>query len=616
MQSPKQNFVQTILSSTGRTHGLEGYAAPVASRFHKVFQRLVFSGSAIALLFSFLVVGVVPANCQAQASVAPGTEAQTSATQPATTPPTDAQASAPSRQPVSFDQVITTMVQRERFFVAQIRHLHPLIETYIQDLKGSKDEPALAGDHYFVGKLEISEGAGETTFKKDVHTSFMSKLTSLFQVNFLPLGFAQMVLLDTDFQAQNYNFVFVRREFLGQVRCLVIDVQPKAKSANGKFMGRIWVEDRDFNIVRFNGTYIAHQHHHAYFHFDSWRLNIRPGVWLPAFIYSEESGTATEERHFHFKSQTRLWGYDVQRLRGAQEFTEIEVDPEEGVKDASSGQQDASPIESERRWEHQAEDNVLERLQNIGLLAPPGDVDKVLVTVINNLLVTNNLDIEPAVRARVLLTTPLESFTVGHTIVVSRGLLDVLPDEASLAMVLAHELAHIVLGHSLDTELAFSDRMFFPDVDAFERFEFRRSPSDEEAADVKAMELLEKSPYKGKLGNAGLFLKQLQQSAPLLKNLITPRLGNRLIAGQDTRMSALLNSAPQLEPAKTDQIAALPLGGRVSVDPWTDRIELVKTPPLSLVSAREKLPLEVTPFFPFLKYAKDNQSSTASTSSP
>lgn len=230
----------------------------------------------------------------------------------------------------------------------------------------------------------------------------------------------------------------------------------------------------------------------------------------------------------------------------------------------------------ERRWEHQAEDNVLDRLQNIGLLAPPGDVDKVLTTVINSLLVTNNLDIEPTVRARVLLTTPLESFTVGHTIVVSRGLLDVLPDEASLAMVLAHELAHIALGHSLDTELAFSDRMFFPDIDAFERFEFRRSPSDEQAADVKAMELLEKSPYKGKLGNAGLFLKQLQQSAPVLKNLITPRLGNRLIAGQDTRMSALLNASPQLEPAKTDQIAALPLGGRISIDPWTDRIELLK----------------------------------------
>src|SRR5205807_5518038 len=98
----------------------------------------------------------------------------------------------------------------------------------------------------------------------------------------------------------------------------------------------------------------------------------------------------------------------------------------------------------------------------IGLVAPEGEVDKVLQTVVNNLMVTNNLDVQPEVRCRVLLTSPLESFTIGHTTVVSRGLLDVLPDAASLAMLVAHELGHIALGHSLDDRLAFNDRLFFP----------------------------------------------------------------------------------------------------------------------------------------------------------
>src|SRR6202021_1435949 len=94
------------------------------------------------------------------------------------------------------------------------------------------------------------------------------------------------------------------------------------------------------------------------------------------------------------------------------------------------------------------EDNVVERLQVAGLMAPDGDVDRILETVVNNLLIVNNLDLA-GVRCRVLLTTPLESFVLGRTIVVSRGLLDVLPDEATLAAVLAHALAHIVLGHSV-----------------------------------------------------------------------------------------------------------------------------------------------------------------------
>ena len=118
---------------------------------------------------------------------------------------------------------------------------------------------------------------------------------------------------------------------------------------------------------------------------------------------------------------------------------------------------------AERAWQRQAEENVLDRLQSAGLMAPVGEVEKVLQTVVDNLIITNNLTLEPEVRCRILLTNPLESFTVGHTIIVSRGLLDVLPDEASLAAVLAHELSHLVLGHELDTKYAFSDRMIFPD---------------------------------------------------------------------------------------------------------------------------------------------------------
>jgi hypothetical protein len=408
-------------------------------------------------------------------------------------------------------------------------------------------------------------------------------------------------VLDTDFQKKYYNFTFVRREFLGEVRCLVIDVEPKADAPAGHFVGRMWVEDQDYNIVRFNGTYYSRPNTNFYLHFDSWRLNLRSGMWVPAYIYSEESdfkyGVA---KSLHFRAQTRLWGYDLKALNKNEEFTQILVDSPQSVKDQSDVAADANPVVAERMWERQAEDNAVERLQKIGLLAPPGDVDKILLTVVNNLLVTNNIDLGSDVRCRVLLTSPLESFTIGHTIVISRGLLDVLPDEASLAMVLAHELSHIVLGHHFDTKLAFNDRMFFPDEDSFQRLDFKRQASDEEAADTKALELLKNSPYKDKLGSAGLFLKALQQNAPELPNLIRPHLGNSLASNKNIRMSALLTSAPELDAKRTDQIAALPLGGRIKLDPWSDQVELAKAKPVALASAREKLPFAITPFFPYL----------------
>jgi hypothetical protein len=568
----------------------------------------------VALLSFFLfLVCALPALSQDPAAAAPPA--------PAAAPPaasTDAPPVAPAEPsqaapapatpatppPASFDEVMDRVVQKEHLFVAQMRHMRPMVETYLQDLKTDKDGNAWpVKDEYFLGRLDMTDGPEDTSFigQPGFGHRMLNHLTSLYAMHFLPLGFAQMTVLDPDFQKKFYNFTFVRREFLGEVRCLVIDVEPREGSGTSRFMGRIWVEDQDYNVVRFNGTYSPHPKSSFYLHFDSWRLNMRSGMWLPAYIYSEESDFKYGiSKSLHFRAQTRLWGYDLKLLNKNSEFTQILVDSPQSVKDQTEAAADANPVVAVRMWERQAEDNAIERLQKIGLIAPPGDVDKILQTVVNNLLVTNNIDLQADVRCRVLITSPLESFTIGHTIVISRGLLDVLPDEASLAMVLAHELSHIVLGHPFDTKLAFNDRMFFPDEQSFERFDFKRKASDEEAADVKALELLKNSPYKDKLGSAGLFLKAMQKSAPDLPNLIRPHMGDSIASSKSIRMSALLSAAPELQPQRTDQIAALPLGGRIKLDPLTDQVELAKAKPVALSSAKEKIPFEITPFFPYL----------------
>jgi len=532
-----------------------------------------------------------------------------SALEPKAAPTASASSSPPQTEAMpssalSLNDVVDRVVQREHYFLAQMRHMHPMVETYLQDLKNdSNGNASPVKDQYFLGRLDMSDGPDDVSFvgQPGFGHRMLSKLTGVYSLHFLPMGFAQMVVLDTDFQKRYYKFNFVRREFLGEIRCLVIDVQPREGEKAARFLGRIWVEDQDYNIVRFNGTYYPQPKINFFFHFDSWRLNMRPGTWLPAYVYTEESNLKTGlTKTLHFKAQTRLWGYDLKGLGKNEEFTQILVDSPQSVKDQSDAASDPSPIMAERMWEKQAEENAVERLQKIGLLAPSGEVDKILATVVNNLLVTNNIDLQSDYRCRVLLTSPLESFTIGHTIVISRGLLDVLPDEASLAMMMAHELSHIVLGHHSDTSLAFNDKLFFPDEESFQRLDFKRSSADEEAADTKALELLKNSPYKDKLGNAGLFLRALQEHAPDLPKLIRPHLGNSLAGGKSTRMSTLLASAPALDDKRLDQIAALPLGGRIKVDPWSDQVDLSKAKPVALTSAREKMEFEITPFFPYL----------------
>ena len=555
------------------------------------------------------LLGSISAVAQQAAGSQPATAA---ATQPAPQSPAPTVApTAAADQPVvastptTMDQVVDLFIQREHALIKMLAKRTPIVETYLQNLSADPQlGPVPSGDHYFLGRMDMGETVERKDYLKDseanMQTRLMGGFQKLFKVQYQPLGFSWMVYADhTDFDREHYGFTYVRREFLGDVRCLVFDVTPKRNSGKGRFVGRIWVEDQGFNIVRLNGTYAPAPRNAMFFHMDSWRLNLIPGYWVPSYIYSEEGDfSAGVKNKDAFKAQTRIWGYDLKKGGKDDELTQIRVD---SVTDESAAAQDASPLQAERVWQQQAEDNVVDRLITGGLLAPEGDVDHILQTVVNNLEVTNNIDLPRPVRTRVLLTSPLETFSVGNTIVISRGLVDVLPDEASLAAVLAHELAHIVLGHNLGSKYAFNDRMLFNDDSTYQNLGFKHIPEEEQAADKKAIELLKNSPYAQKLDNVGLFLRELQLRAPQLGALLTTHLGNPLAEGGTvTRLSGLSAQGPALDNAKLDQIAALPLGGRVKINPWNDKAEMVKTAPVAITSARDKMPFEVTPFFPRL----------------
>src|SRR5262245_25411643 len=438
-------------------------------------------------------------------------------------------------QPIKVDQVVDRIASREKAVVASLHEYTPLVETYIQLMRPDKELGSVPGDdRYFLGRTRLKNGP-----ELELFTGKAGKMRHLlggassyftFSLQFFPQGFLAMIFPDPNgFDRQHYKFEYVRREFLGEVRCMAFDVMPLPKSGKGRFFGRIWVEDQDYTIVRFNGTFVPSSTSSYYFHFDSWRVNAGPGLWLPAYIYSGESELPYAFwKHLRFKSQTRLWGYNLSPTGREQELSKVLVEAATPVRDTTATEKDLPPVEAQRAWDRQAEDNVVERLERVGLLAPRGEADKVLETVVNNLEVTNNLDIQPEVRCRVVLTSTLESFTIGHTIVLSRGLIDVLPDEASLAMTIAHELSHIVLGHRIDSQYAFNDRMLFKDEETFQHFGFRRPQSEEDAANQKGVELLKNSPYKDQLANAALFVEALKARSKEIPNLISPHLGNQV----------------------------------------------------------------------------------------
>jgi hypothetical protein len=338
-------------------------------------------------------------------------------------PPVAAQTATSSStdRSIVFDDFVDSVIRQERHLTDVMRSFKPIIETYIQE-EGSQPRFQKGitpnGDDYFLSRLNLTGNSpsivpfvDEETWNQGGEKYFVQDPLPFSQV-----AFAQALFPDFgNFDRQNSTFEFVRWEVLGEVRCAAVDVKPRGNSKKRGFLGRIWVEDQDYSIVRFTGTFTSKGFAQRAFHFDSWRLNMQSNLWMPAYVYTAESKPHDLSSHkVWFKAQTRVWGYDLQNAGG------------------------------------------------------------------------------------------------------------------------------------------------------------------------------------------GLFLKALQTRAPQLKNLIRPHLGNGLAGGASIRMSALLNSAPQLETRRMDQIAALPLGGRVRLDPWSNRVELLKAKPVALLSAREKMPFEVTPFFPYL----------------
>src|SRR6266581_8357912 len=264
-------------------------------------------------------------------AVAQQTAAPSSSSTPQTTQPTTS-TTPPAAQPTTMDQVVDRTIEREHALTDFLKTRTPLVETYLQNLKPDPQlGPVPKEDHYFLGRIDMAETVDRRDYlSKDMslQSHLLGGFTKLFKFEYKPLGFSWMIFADReDFDRSHYNFRYVHREFQGDVRCIVFDVTPKKGSGNGRFLGRIWVEDQDYNIVRLNGTYAPRPRNAYFFHMDSWRLNLVPGYWVPAYIYSEEGDFSYGAKDkTAFKAQTRIWGYDLKKSGREDELTQVLVD--------------------------------------------------------------------------------------------------------------------------------------------------------------------------------------------------------------------------------------------------------------------------------------------------
>src|ERR1017187_7324307 len=167
--------------------------------------------------------------------------------------------------------LIDKAIVREKEVIKVVKERAPLVETYIQNMK---PDPLLLqvpdSDQHFLARVDFNKVINEDSYKENkgnfgakksyfafFKNSFgaLGNISSSLRLTFHESGFVQMILMDSnDFDRQHYTFSFVRNDFLGNIPTAVFDVSPSnGKREFGRFFGRIWVETRDGNVVRFTG---------------------------------------------------------------------------------------------------------------------------------------------------------------------------------------------------------------------------------------------------------------------------------------------------------------------------------------------------------------------------
>jgi hypothetical protein len=494
--------------------------------------------------------------------------------------------------------LVNSAIEHEHAIVKATNAGKPLLETYLQ-FYNSFDSPP-GSDNYLLSELTPSKMFTEDSYIDPPRVSF-EKMTfglakSVVHGNpdkIVAAAFADMLSPDSKgFNTSNYGFRYVGTGFLGSRRVSSFDVYPRdQKHSIGRFNGRIWIDQQDAVIVRFTGVFESHstKGRPEFLHFDSWRKKSETGTWRPYAIYMQD------EMHGRLvRGQTRLWAYDMDHLALRKDSFNIDIQVDNAV-DESGNSVDVSPLEASARWRDQAEANVIERLEKAGLLAEPGDFEKVLDQIVTNLSVPRNLNFYRPVKCRILLTLPVEATVIDHTILLSKGLIDTIPSEEALASVLALELGHIELGHHLDTMFAFNDKLAFTNDSTYQHLRFMHKEADNRAAAKLAAGYLAKSLYADKLGNVADYYTILRDRESALKAMSHGYLGDSLLGPDGPAWIATALPAVTLKDAYANPAQSpTAISSMLSIDPDANSLSRV-LPRIAPGPGDTPPPLEILP---------------------
>ena len=134
-----------------------------------------------------------------------------------------------------------------------------------------------------------------------------------------------------------YNFTYVGKERIDELNLYVFDVAPKIKPDPKRtkerfFQGRIWVDDRDLQLVKSRGKGVPETKINKFPNVETYREQIDGRYWFPTYSYADEELVFDSGEVLHIRLRVRYTDFKP----GRADVKIIEVDDDgPGIEDAT-----------------------------------------------------------------------------------------------------------------------------------------------------------------------------------------------------------------------------------------------------------------------------------------
>ncbi|MBZ5567046.1 MAG: hypothetical protein LAN64_04255 [Acidobacteriia bacterium] len=244
---------------------------------------------------------------------------------------------------ISVDQIIQRFAAKEKEF-KQARDNY----TYRQDVKvQTVDGNTVDGEYHQVVEVTFDDKG-----RRQEHVVFAPQ-SSLQRVQMTREDIDdiqhRLPFVLTSDEIPEYDILYVGQQQEDELHCYVFDVAPKRIENNRRyFQGRIWVDDRDFQIVKTHGKTVPDirkkkNEENLFPAFTTWREQVDGRYWFPTYTKADDdlhfSGGDVHIREIVKYTNYKRFGANVKITYEGQELPKNQGEAQPGQQQPQAQQQ-------------------------------------------------------------------------------------------------------------------------------------------------------------------------------------------------------------------------------------------------------------------------------------